>query len=406
MLEQTMTDQDTIALPVSIGEAMDKLTILQIKRELIKDGRRDDCEREYQLLYKSLATYVADYRFYYERLLEVNRILWAQQDELAAAAAAATAAADEKDEDKDKEKDKDKDLVAISLSIYTENNRRYRIKKKINAVSSSRLVEQKSYAETRCLMAGHLGLGDMILLSGAVRYLSTLYDQTDVLCFERNAANMAALYADDPSIRLVIIAPQSGPYPTAGYHAVYACGYHAGKPVDFPLSFYDDLGMPHQVMRAYFTMPVSPEAETMLEEVQQVSAQYTFVQTRASDSALVASDFVDVEAQLTIDPNVNLYPQGHRWHDIAAACVNKPFFAYLWLIEKATGLFLLDSAFYCLASLMRLEAAEPVCIVRSGPALTRHDDRFRYICLSGPGSAPAPAPAPGPEAEAENPDSS
>ena len=47
-----------IELPVSLGEALDKLTILDIKREKIKDERLKDVEYEYGLLYEKLEDYI------------------------------------------------------------------------------------------------------------------------------------------------------------------------------------------------------------------------------------------------------------------------------------------------------------------------------------------------------------
>ena len=49
-----------IKLPVSIGEALDKLTILDIKYEMIKDSRRDDCKKEYDMLLKELSNFLID----------------------------------------------------------------------------------------------------------------------------------------------------------------------------------------------------------------------------------------------------------------------------------------------------------------------------------------------------------
>ena len=47
-----------IDLPVSLGEALDKLTILDIKRDKIKDDRLKDVEHEYNLLYDKLKEHI------------------------------------------------------------------------------------------------------------------------------------------------------------------------------------------------------------------------------------------------------------------------------------------------------------------------------------------------------------
>ena len=49
---------EEIILPVSIGEALDKLSILDIKLEMIKDSRRENVKIEYYLLYNKLEKYI------------------------------------------------------------------------------------------------------------------------------------------------------------------------------------------------------------------------------------------------------------------------------------------------------------------------------------------------------------
>ena len=47
----------SIDLPVSLGEALDKLSILDIKLDKIKDERKKDVEKEYNILYENLKIY-------------------------------------------------------------------------------------------------------------------------------------------------------------------------------------------------------------------------------------------------------------------------------------------------------------------------------------------------------------
>jgi predicted Holliday junction resolvase-like endonuclease len=55
-----------ISLPVSLGEAIDKLTILHIKMTKIQDSRRDDVQKEFDVLYGVLKDYVIKYNYHYE----------------------------------------------------------------------------------------------------------------------------------------------------------------------------------------------------------------------------------------------------------------------------------------------------------------------------------------------------
>ena len=71
-----------IELPVSIGEALDKLSILEIKLEKIKDDRRLDVQNEYDAIYLKLKDFLTeDSLFHYKYLKKVNEEIWNMQDE-------------------------------------------------------------------------------------------------------------------------------------------------------------------------------------------------------------------------------------------------------------------------------------------------------------------------------------
>jgi len=53
-------------LPVSLGEAMDKLSILDIKLDKIKDSRKDNVKIEYDMLYKQLKIDIEKYNLFYK----------------------------------------------------------------------------------------------------------------------------------------------------------------------------------------------------------------------------------------------------------------------------------------------------------------------------------------------------
>ena len=177
-----------IVLPVSLGEALDKLTILDIKMSKIQDPqRRTDVQKEYDVLMNSLNAYVVAYPYHYRILREVNLAIWEIQDRF---------------HGKDTSADEG---AKLCREILLENDRRFRVKAKINALANSALREQKGYAKKKALVYTHLGLGDMYWMNGAVRYLSTAYDEVLVVCKRRNEANVAAMYADDPTIKLLVI---------------------------------------------------------------------------------------------------------------------------------------------------------------------------------------------------------
>ena len=73
---------DAIYLPVSLGEAIDKLTILDIKLTRITDSRAADVKKEYDILYNALKPFVEQYVSLYTSMKKVNTLIWEFMDDL------------------------------------------------------------------------------------------------------------------------------------------------------------------------------------------------------------------------------------------------------------------------------------------------------------------------------------
>ena len=108
----------SIELPVSIGEALDKLTILDIKMKKITDDRKDDVEKEFNLLSSKLEKYKTNFVFYYNILLSINESIWDMQNIF-------------RDSNNLQEQNQ------LCTQIIKENDNRFRVKKKINNLSNS-----------------------------------------------------------------------------------------------------------------------------------------------------------------------------------------------------------------------------------------------------------------------------
>jgi hypothetical protein len=329
----------SIVLPVSLGEAIDKLTILDIKVEKISDARKEDCLKEYNLLYESLKSYVIQYPYHYKVLKEVNYSIWNLQEHI----------------------HKDKKLAHTYGEILKENDRRFRVKAKLNHIASSSLKEQKGYAKKRAFIYTHLGLGDHFWMNGAVRYLSTCYDTLYVVCKEVNVGVVKEMYADDPSIMLYIIRDDSALYPFASKKHfiedegvdVYSCGYHTDNPsiYDFPHSFYDDMSLKRSLRTNYFYVEPRKTAIDLYNLVKDISTSYVLLHQQSSQKTV--DIFSKLSSELSIpllDINKNNYPLDHQYHAIAELVVNKPMLDYKDLIENAREIHCIESSFYCFAS--------------------------------------------------------
>jgi len=118
-------------IEVSNGEIIDKLTILQIKLERIKDEQKlKNIRKEYDNLQKEADSIMHRDNQLYKALYEVNCELWDIEDHI---------------RDLERRKDFGNDFIETARSVYLKNDRRAEIKKEINIITSSGLTEEKSY---------------------------------------------------------------------------------------------------------------------------------------------------------------------------------------------------------------------------------------------------------------------
>ena len=123
-----------ISIPVSVGELLDKLTILEIKSERITNpAKLANVERELKLLNQSwMQSELSDCDIgpVIQELKRVNEKLWAIEDEIRLKELANTY---------------DERFIELARSVYVENDRRASLKKQINEITGSVLIEEKEY---------------------------------------------------------------------------------------------------------------------------------------------------------------------------------------------------------------------------------------------------------------------
>ena len=119
-------------IEVSIGEIVDKLSILQIKKENITDeSKLVNVNKEYLYLHEIVFSKLnISHDDHYVRLLDVNKSLWDIEDKI---------------RDKERDKEFDSEFIELARSVYFTNDKRAEIKKEINLLYSSTFVEEKSY---------------------------------------------------------------------------------------------------------------------------------------------------------------------------------------------------------------------------------------------------------------------
>lgn len=410
-------------LPVSIGEGIDKLTILDIKLLNIKDeSRRLEVKKEYDTLIKSLKPYILKCERHYKLLKKINLELWNLEDEIR------TELSDER-------------CAVVAKKIVYENDSRFRVKDKINKICASELKEQKGYlvktianihikennennidfileqsvrndkVEVRFepnvkrqeiidyfqydnminfipkfkngLLLSHIGLGDSILSIGMMNYLSNLYDKLYVVCKTKYLDNIKLLI-NNPKIELYPVETEKEISPVYGYNLdkfielskrrdIYLCGTHHlfkknNHNVDnFPLELYDDIGTPRKVFWDFHAVIKPEESKEFYNLLSGI--EYTVVHNISStgkvfDSKEIINTYGDPNI-LVINFTENEYDTTHKYYELAQQFVNKPLAYYQDVIENAKYIFFADSSIFCMSLFLPIKTDNCYYIPRS-----------------------------------------
>ena len=125
-----------IKVVLSVGELIDKITILQLKMKFIKNKEQlNNVKNELRTLkplLKENNLETPKINKLLTELYEVNLKLWKIEDKI---------------RDKERQSDFSDEFISLARSVYYTNDKRADIKKKINFISGSELIEEKSYSK-------------------------------------------------------------------------------------------------------------------------------------------------------------------------------------------------------------------------------------------------------------------
>ena len=123
-----------IEIPISFGELIDKLTILEIKKSKITNNKKlKNVQLEFELLnkkYKTILNDTNELQVFYDALLKVNSKLWEIEDKIRIL---------------ENNKEFNKEFIDLARSVYKSNDERFAIKNEINKTFDSEIQEQKEY---------------------------------------------------------------------------------------------------------------------------------------------------------------------------------------------------------------------------------------------------------------------
>ena len=124
-----------VSIPVSVGEMIDKLSILQVKKiKIIDENKLEFINKEFELLYNFSSEYLnnLEIELIYSKLILVNTNLWDIEDKLRVI---------------EKEKRFEGEFISLARKVYFTNDERFRLKNEINLITSSEIREVKDYVK-------------------------------------------------------------------------------------------------------------------------------------------------------------------------------------------------------------------------------------------------------------------
>ncbi len=123
-----------ILVEVSLGELVDKISILRLKMIHIKDPSKvKAATKEESILYGSLkALNLENIEDHLEKLQKINAKLWKIEDDIRL---------------KEKAKAFDEEFIKLARSVYVVNDERFKAKDSVNQAFGSNIVEVKSYED-------------------------------------------------------------------------------------------------------------------------------------------------------------------------------------------------------------------------------------------------------------------
>ena len=126
----------TIKVEISYGEFLDKLSILEIKSERIRDpAKLENINRELGLLRDLWAAdpkAAIDIQSEWAQMKSINEKLWDIEDDI---------------RDRERARCFDEEFIRLARAVYYTNDERAEVKRRLNEKLGSALVEEKSYAD-------------------------------------------------------------------------------------------------------------------------------------------------------------------------------------------------------------------------------------------------------------------
>lgn len=180
-----------VSVKISVGELLDRFSVLTLKKSFIKDEERlKDVKNEInELMVKVYYFLFLDKRidYYYNMLINVNRDLWNIVDAVKGL---------------DGKKYTQSEMLSFYSECFIKTTFRFMIKSKINIISKSEIVEQKDCA-IKDIKYIYIQCGrDLLIYNAKINYLITYYNRTIIVVFEKYHSLARKLF-NDPTVDFI-----------------------------------------------------------------------------------------------------------------------------------------------------------------------------------------------------------
>ena len=234
------------------------------------------------------------------------------------------------------------------------------------------------------VILSHLGMGDMIGISPAVRHYCKKYEEVYIFSKEKNSKNIFELYDDITNLNIITIDDN----PSYELEQINSClnqlddkcdiirsGLYKESRSDFtnlPDNFYDDFDLEYSIYDEEFDLPDKFfNNQTYLNLLNGI--EYNFVVGSSSTKDITEEILASIEDDLfVVNPSKNVYDENDDRFELAEKFLNLPLLDYVNIITNAKGLYLIDSSFSLLSKFVSSKESKKVLYNRSGYKLSEN----------------------------------
>ena len=228
------------------------------------------------------------------------------------------------------------------------------------------------------VILSHLGMGDMIGISPAVRHYCKKYKEVYIFTKERNSKNVFAMYDDVSNLNIITITDDyTSEFEQVNFYlnelddkcdiirsGLYKQGRSAFK--NLPDNFYNDFGLDYSVYEEEFDIP-SEVANNETYSSLLDGIEYNFVMGTSSTKDVTDEIVESIEDDfLVISPSKNVYDEDDDRYQLVEKFLNLPLLDYTNIIKNAKGIYLIDSSFSLLSKFVASKNSKKVLYNRSG----------------------------------------